>query len=87
MQALAQPTRSRRRRDERARTVEEQTWPDEACVLSLMAHGFSYDDAYHMSRRDYRRYTGLAAAWSIPEDDRAGVIRKGTKEEARAALG
>ena len=56
-------------------------------MLSLMAHGFSYDDAYHMSKRDYRRYTGLAAAWSIPEGERAGVIRKGTKEEARAALG
>lgn len=87
--ALTQPTRSKSRSkgQAHAQTVEEKTWPDEACVLSLMAHGFSYDDACHMSKRDYRRYTGLAAAWSIPEDDRAGVIRKGTKEEARAALG
>ena len=52
-----------------------------------MAHGFSYDDAYHMSKRDYRRYTGLAAAWSIPEGERTGVTRKGTREEVRAALG
>jgi len=35
-----------------------------------MAHGFTYAEAWHMSHRDYWRYTGLAAAWSIPTDER-----------------
>jgi len=38
-----------------------------------MAHGFTYDEAWHMSFRDYHRYTRLAAAWSIPYDQRESV--------------
>jgi len=38
-----------------------------------MAHGFSHDEAWHMSFRDYHRYTRLAAAWSIPYDQRESV--------------
>jgi len=44
----------------------------------MMAHGFSYSDAWHMSYRDYRRYAGLAAAWSIPADEREGIVRRAT---------
>ena len=77
MEALANPTRRiRNPRDSdepHEPTIEERTWPDEARVLSVMAHGFTYDEAWHMSLRDYHRYTSLAAAWSIPYDQRESV--------------
>ena len=38
-----------------------------------MAHGFTHEDAWHMSYRDYWRYAGLAAAWTIPRDQRETV--------------
>lgn len=73
-EALRNPTRRKRRPNSdgsaREPTIEERTWPDEARVLSVMAHGFTYAEAWHMSHRDYWRYTGLAAAWSIPTDER-----------------
>lgn len=47
-------------------------------MLSVMAHGFTYDEAWHMSFRDYHRYSGLAAAWSIPYDEREGTVFKPT---------
>lgn len=59
-------------------TNEERAWPEEARVLSLMANGFSYGEAMHMSPRDARRYAAIAAAWSIPSDERDGVVRAAT---------
>ena len=53
-------------------------WPDEARVLSVMAHGFSYPEAWHMSFREYDRYSRLAAAWSIPRDQREGTTFRPT---------
>lgn len=50
-------------------------------MLSVMAHGFSYAEAWHMSFRDYRRYTRLAAAWSIPADQRDGLVRRATEAD------
>lgn len=47
-----------------------------------MAHGFSYEDAWHMSFRDYRRYTALAAAWSIPFDQRESVTFRADAKDA-----
>jgi len=47
-----------------------------------MAHGFTYSDAWHMSYRDYRRYTRLAAAWSIPYDQRESVTFRASRENA-----
>ncbi len=54
-------------------------WTEEARVLSLMAHGFSYTEAWHMSMRDYRRYTRLAAAWSIPSNEREDGVKRGSR--------
>ena len=85
---MERPTRRRRRRgpnsdeDEHPPTVEERAWPDEARVLSVMAHGFTYAEAWHMSHRDYRRYAGLARAWSIPFDQRESVTFRPTARDA-----
>ena len=46
-----------------------------------MAHGFSYDEAWHMSHRAYRRYTALAAAWAIPPDERMPPTRRATAQD------
>lgn len=83
MRALTRPTRRKARKKKGCartapRTVEEISWPDEARVLSIMAHGFTYDEAWHMGWRDYHRYAGLAAAWSIPADERDGLVVRGT---------
>ena len=90
MAALANPTRRKRdKRDSdesREPTVEERTWPDEARVLSIMAHGFTYDESWHMSFRDYRRYAGLAAAWSIPRDQREEPVKRGGSEDRHLLL-
>lgn len=43
-----------------------------------MAHGFTHDEAWHMGWRDYHRYAALAAAWSIPYDERELAIFKPT---------
>lgn len=51
-------------------TIEDETWPEQADVLALMGQGFTYDEAWHMSPRDHRRYVALAHAWSIPPDMR-----------------
>lgn len=85
---LSKPTRRRRKPNEsdvpRSRTVEERAWPDEARILSVMAHGFSYAEAWHMSWRDYRRYTALASAWSIPYDERDELVFQPTAADADA---
>jgi hypothetical protein len=51
-----------------------------------MAHGFTYDEAWHMGLRDYRRYAGLAAAWSIPYDRREREARRGGAEDRHLLL-
>ena len=86
---MREPTRRAQRKGRPSRhvpTIEEETWPDEARILSVMAHGFSYDEAWHMSLRDYNRYTGLAAAWSIPEEQRAARMVRGTASSLHAKL-
>ena len=56
-------------------------WREESRVVSLMSFGFSYQDAYHMSPRDYRRYAGINAAYSIPADEREGGARMATQAD------
>lgn len=46
-----------------------------------MAHGFSYEDAWNMGYRDYRRYSLIAAAWSIPPEEREESVRVGTRAD------
>ena len=65
-------------------TVEEEAWPDEARIAALMTMGFSYTEAFHRSPRDYRRYAGIHASWSIPSDKREGGVRKATSADADA---
>lgn len=83
---MSNPTRRRRRKGSdgapRARTSEELAWPEEARVLSVMAHGFAYDEAWHMSLGEYHRYTALAAAWAIPPDEREGTVVRATAAQA-----
>lgn len=69
---LGSPTRRRSRKGSRdgGVTAEATTWPDEAMVALLMTSGFSYEEALHMSPRDYRRYAGIFSAWSIPAEER-----------------
>lgn len=90
MEALSNPTRRKRgQRDSdgpHEPTVEERAWPDEARILSIMAHGFTYGEAWHMSFRDYRRYSGLAAAWSIPRDRREEQVKRGGAEDRHLLL-
>jgi len=43
-----------------------------------MAHGFSYAEAWHMGWREYYRFAALAAAWSIPHDEREMAVFKPT---------
>lgn len=62
--------------------MEEESWPEEAKVLSLMQCGFSYSESFHMPPRDARRFTALQQAWSI--GDREDGIRKATAEDAAA---
>lgn len=66
--------------------MEERTWPDHAKVLSLMAHGFSYAEAWHMGHADYRRYSALAAAWAIPPDEREGIVTKGRASDTSSLV-
>lgn len=82
--AMANPTRRKRSKKEspHAPTNEERAWPAESRILAVMAHGFTYEDAWHMSFRDYERYTSLAAAWSIPFEERVGTIRRATAADA-----
>lgn len=77
---MRNPTRSKRS-EPHDPTVEEEAWPDEAKVAALMTMGFSYTEAFHMSPRDYRRYAGIHAAWSIPPDQRVGGVRKATQAD------
>jgi hypothetical protein len=46
-----------------------------------MAHGFTYEEAWHMGFREYARYSSLAAAWSIPRDQRESVTFRATEED------
>lgn len=55
-------------------------------MLSIMAHGFTYDEAWHMSLRDYWRYSGLAAAWSIPRDQREEPVKRGGAKDRHLLL-
>lgn len=52
--------------------------------MTLMSFGFSYSDAFHMSPRDYRRYAGINAAFSIPAKERVDGVRRGTQADADA---
>jgi hypothetical protein len=86
MAALANPTRRKDSDGQCAQTIESITWPEEARVLSLMAHGFTYDEAWHMGWREWRRYAALAAAWSIPQDRRTGMVVRGTASNDSSLL-
>lgn len=66
--------------------MEEETWPDEAAILSIMSQGFTYSEAWHMSWRDYLRYSGLATAWAIPPDQRDNLVLHGTRDDAARLL-
>lgn len=46
-----------------------------------MSFGFTYQEAYHTSPRDYRRYAGINAAFSIPPDEREGGVRMATQAD------
>ncbi len=67
--------------------VEVETWPDEAKIASLMSNGFTYSEAIHMSPRDYRRYAGIFAAWSIPPEQREEGTRLATQADIDAEFG
>lgn len=68
-------------------TVEVETWPDEARIASLISNGFTYQEAMHMSPRDYRRYSALFAAWSIPANERVGGAKAATQADIDAEFG
>lgn len=82
-EAIRRPTRRKPRKGEQEHvpTVEERAWSDEARVLSIMAHGFTYTEAWHMGFRDYRRYSALATAWSIPQEQREEVTFRPTAKD------
>lgn len=64
--------------------VEVDAWEEEARMASLMQNGFTYSEAFHMSPRDYRRYSGIFAAWSIPASEREEGARAATNADIRA---
>lgn len=87
---LSSPTRRRRRKGRQpdgTPTAEAAAWPEEAMVASLMASGFSYQDALHISPRDYRRYTGIFSSWAIPPDDREAGAVAATQADIDAEFG
>ena len=77
---ISNPTRSSKSEPHQP-TVEEEAWPDEAKIASLMAFGFTFTEAFHMSPRDYRRYASIQASWSIPKDQREGGVRMATQAD------
>ena len=79
---LSHPTRPRSQETTEP-TAEEESWPEEATMLSLMQCGFSYSESFHMSPRDARRFTGIQRAWNVGNDRQDG-IRKATAEDAAA---
>lgn len=77
---ISNPTRSKKPSNSQP-PVEAEVWHEEAQVTTLMSFGFSYQDAYHMSPRDYRRYAAINAAYSIPADEREGGLRLATQAD------
>lgn len=69
---LSNPTRPRKPKT-REPTAEDETWPEEAKILSIMQCGFAYNEAFHMSPRDARRFTALQQAWYVGDDRQEGV--------------
>lgn len=80
---LSNPT-SPKKPSDAGTPVEVEAWPDEARIASLMQSGFTYSEAFHMSPRDYRRFSGIFAAWAIPPDRRSGGTRRATSDDIRA---
>ena len=80
---LSNPTRRKSRRGSSGNSapVEAEVWPEESQVVTLMSFGFTYQEAYHTSPRDYRRYAGINAAFSIPPDEREGGVRLATQAD------
>lgn len=55
-------------------------------MLSVMAIGFTYAEAWHMGFRDYQRYTALATAWAIPDSEREQPVRRATRADSHMLL-
>lgn len=83
MVTLRNPTRYKDEESEVSADAlaETVTWPHQSRIAALMHHGFSYDEAYHMSFADYRRYNAIFNAWSIPADKRDGGVVKATQAD------
>ena len=82
---LSHPTTaSKRKGEEYESPVEVDAWPEEARIASLMQSGFTYAEAFHMSPRDYRRFSGIFSAWAIPRSERGDGTRKATASDIRA---
>ena len=79
---LSSPTRPRRQKTS-SPTAEEETWNEEAKILSLMQMGFSFTEAFHISPRDARRFTAIQQAWYVGDNAEAGT-RKATAADVAA---
>jgi hypothetical protein len=49
--------------------------------------GFTYEEAWHMSYLDYRRYSAINYASSIPEDKRIGGAKIATQADISREFG
>jgi hypothetical protein len=67
--------------------VETEAWQAEAKVCLLMRMGFTYEEAWHMSYLDYRRYSAINYASSIPEDKRIGGAKIATQADISREFG
>ena len=68
-------------------TVEADTWRSEAQILALMGCGFSFEDAWHLSPLDTRRFVAINGAWAIPPEDRISGAVLGTADQLKALMG
>lgn len=67
--------------------VETDAWPAEAKICVLMRMGFTYGEAWHMGYLDYRRFSAINYASSIPEDKRIGGAKVATQADIDREFG
>lgn len=61
--------------------IEQECWPDEARIVTLMGIGFTFSEAWDTTLPEYRRYASINHAWSIPAKRRDNMVREATQAE------
>lgn len=83
---MERPTRDSKPNDAPP-VIEQKSWPDEARIVTLMGMGFTYAESWDMTLPEYRRYSAINHAWSIPKDRRDNMTIKATQADMDAEWG